>query len=58
LSRDSTKRVLIIRIYKELKKLNIKRTNSAKNKWTNEFNKQFSEEEQMANEYEKKFQPA
>jgi hypothetical protein len=54
LSRDSTNRGLIIQIYKELKTLNIKRTNTTKIKWANELNTQFSEEEQMAIEYMRK----
>jgi hypothetical protein len=40
------------RIYKNLKKLTSRRTNNLINKWANDLNRQFSEEEiQMANKY-------
>jgi hypothetical protein len=49
----STDKGLISRIYKELKKkLNRKRTSNPVNKWANELNRQFSEEEiQMTNKH-------
>jgi hypothetical protein len=43
-----------LRIHKECNKLNTKRTNNPINKWENEFNRQFSKEVQMANEYMRK----
>jgi hypothetical protein len=55
LSSYSTNKGLIFTIYKELKKLYIERTNTPMNKWATELNTQFSEEEQMANKYRKKF---
>jgi hypothetical protein len=39
-----TDKGLISRIYKEIKKLNSKRTNNPSNKWKNELNREFSEE--------------
>jgi hypothetical protein len=41
--------------FKELKKLNIKRTNNPINKWANELNRQFLEEVQMAKIHEEIF---
>jgi hypothetical protein len=42
-------------VYKELQKLNTRRTNNLVDKWANELNRQFSiEEVQMANKYLKK----
>jgi type IV secretory pathway VirB6-like protein len=54
LSSYSTNTGLIYRIYKELKKLYTKRTNTPMNKWATELNTQFSEEVQMANKCMKK----
>jgi 1,2-phenylacetyl-CoA epoxidase catalytic subunit len=43
---------LITRMYKELKKLNYKRTHVPFNKWANELNRQFLKEEvQLINKY-------
>jgi type II secretory pathway component PulC len=43
---------VISRIYKELQKLNTKRTNNPFNKWANVLNKQFSKDKvQMINKY-------
>jgi hypothetical protein len=50
-------KALIIRINKEFKTLNIKRTNTTMNTWANELNTKFSEV-QVANKYEKNFQHA
>jgi hypothetical protein len=47
----STNKGLISRIYKEHKKFNSKRTNNPINKWVNKLNRQFSEENQIANKY-------
>jgi hypothetical protein len=48
-------RVLITRIYRELKKLTSQRINNPLNKWANELDRQFSKEEiQMANKNMKK----
>jgi hypothetical protein len=48
----STHKGLMYRIYENLKKLTSRRTNDLINKWENELNRQFSEEEiQMANKY-------
>jgi hypothetical protein len=52
-SSHSTKKRLVFRIYKELKKLNIKQTNTTINEWVNELNTQFSEV-QMTNKYMRK----
>jgi hypothetical protein len=38
-----------------IKKLNTKRTNNPINKWTNELNRQFSKEVEMARKYMKKY---
>jgi hypothetical protein len=54
LSSYSTNKGLIFRIYKELKKLYTKRTNTPMNKWATELNTQLSEEVQKANKYMKK----
>jgi hypothetical protein len=49
---------LIIRIYRELKKLNSKKINDTMKKWANEVNRAFSKEEvQMAEKYMKKCSP-
>jgi hypothetical protein len=48
---------LIIRINKELKKLNIKWTNTPMKKLANELNTKYSEV-QIANKYEKNFEHA
>jgi hypothetical protein len=45
---------LITRIFRELKKLTSQRFNNLLNKWANELDRQFSKEEQMANEHMKK----
>jgi phage replication-related protein YjqB (UPF0714/DUF867 family) len=42
---------LISRIYKELKKLNTKKTNNPTNKWANEMSRQFSKEVHVVNKY-------
>ena len=47
-------RVLISRIYKELKKLNTKITNNPTNKRAKELNRHFTEEIQLINKYKKK----
>jgi hypothetical protein len=48
-------KVLLNRIYRELKKIISQRINSPVNKWTSELNRQFSKEEvQMVNKYMKK----
>jgi hypothetical protein len=50
-----TDKELIIRIYREFKKLNSQRRNNPLKKWANELNRYFSKKEvQMANEYMKK----
>jgi aromatic ring-opening dioxygenase catalytic subunit (LigB family) len=50
----SSDKGLISRIYKELKKLNTKRTIILINKWADKMNRQFSSEVKMANKYRKK----
>jgi hypothetical protein len=45
---------VISRIYKELQKLNTKRTNKLIDKWANKSNRQFSKEGQMTDNYVKK----
>jgi hypothetical protein len=50
----SIDRGLIHRIYKELKKLNMRRTNNPINNWENELNRTFSEELQMVKKHMKK----
>jgi hypothetical protein len=48
-------KVLISRIYRELKKLNPQRVNIPMKKWAHELNKEFSKKEvQMASKYMKK----
>jgi hypothetical protein len=42
-------------VYKDFKKLNTKITNNTINKWTNDLNRQFSKEVQMANKYTNKY---
>jgi uncharacterized coiled-coil DUF342 family protein len=49
----STYKGLISRIYKEPTKLNNKRTNNIITKWVNELNREFPEEMQMVNKYNK-----
>jgi hypothetical protein len=41
---SSSDRKLISRIYKELKKLSVKRSNNSISNWTNELNRQISKE--------------
>jgi hypothetical protein len=53
-TRYSSDKGFIFRIYRELKKLNTKRTNNSINKQVNELNRHFSKEVQMVNKYMKK----
>jgi hypothetical protein len=51
----SSNKGLIFRIYRELRKLNLQRTNTLMKKWAHESNREFSSEEvQMACQYMKK----
>jgi hypothetical protein len=52
----STDKGLESRLYKELKKLNSRKTNNSINKWANELKRQFSEEEiQIVNNHVKTY---